>query len=77
LIEINYTHSFYKRFIQGFEEDPSQEKSLRSIRLLIGAMVNAEIVNSTTEKEIIKDRRNIKNRMSESLEDYIEGLYSS
>jgi hypothetical protein len=77
LIEINYTHSFYKRFIQGFEEDPSQEKSLRSIRLLIGAMVNAEIVNSTTEKEIIKDRRNIKNRMAESLEDYIEDLYAS
>lgn len=77
LIEINYTHSFYIRFIQGFEEDPSQEKSLRSIRLLIGAMVNAEIVNSTSEKEIIKDRRNIKNRMSESLEDYIEDLHSS
>ena len=77
LIEINYTHSFYKRFIQGFEEDPSQEKSLRSIRLLIGAMVNAEILNSTTEKEIIKDRRNIKNRMSECLEDYIEDLYAS
>ncbi len=77
LIEINYTHSFYKRFIQGFEEDPSQEKSLRSIRLLIGAMVNAEIVNGTDEKEILKDRRNIKNRMSECLEDYIEDLYAS
>jgi hypothetical protein len=76
LIEINYSHSFYKRFISHFEEYPSQEKSLRSIRLLIGAMVNAEIVNKTSEKALVKDRRNIKNRMAESLDDYIEDLYS-
>jgi hypothetical protein len=77
LIEINYSHSFYKRFMQPFEENPLQEKSLRSIRLLIGSMVNSEIVNKTQDKLILKDRRNIRNRMSESLDDYIEDLYSS
>lgn len=77
LIEINYSHSFYRRFMQPFEEDPLQEKSLRSIRLLIGSMVNSEIVNKTQDKVILKDRRNIRNRMSESLDDYIEDLYLS
>lgn len=77
LIEINYSHSFYRRFMQPFEEDPQQEKSLRSIRLLIGAMVNSEIVNKTQDKALLKDRRNIRNRMSESLDDYIEDLYLS
>ena len=76
LIEINYCHSFYQKFMQHLEEDESEEKSLRSIRLLIGAMVNAEIVNKTSDKALIKDRRNIKNRMAESLEDYIDDLYS-
>jgi hypothetical protein len=77
LIEINYSHSFYRRFIQQFEQDPTQEKSLRSIRLLIGAMVNSEILNKTLDKNLIKDRRNIRNRMSESLDDYIEDLYKN
>lgn len=77
LIEINYTHSFYRRFMQSFEEDSKNEKSLRSIRLLIGAMVNSEIVNKTLDKELLKDRRNIKNRMFESLDDYIEDLYTN
>ena len=77
LIEINYTHSFYTRFMHSFEVDPNQEKSLRSIRLLIGAMVNAEIVNNTLDKEILKDRKKLKNRMFESLDDYIEDLYKS
>ena len=26
LIEINYTHSFYERFMKQFEQDPTQEK---------------------------------------------------
>ena len=77
LIEINYAHSFYRRFMQSFEEDSKNEKSLRSIRLLIGAMVNSEIVNKTLDKELLKDRRNIKNRMFESLDDYIEDLYTN
>lgn len=76
LIEINYNHSFYSRFMHQFEENPEQEKSLRSIRLLIGALVNGEIKNKTQDKELIKDRRNIKNRVAESLDDYIEDLYS-
>lgn len=76
LIEINYRHSFYTRFMKTFEEDPTQEKSLRSIRLLIGSMVNSEIVNATKDKALVKDRRNIKNRMSESLDDYINDLYT-
>ncbi|WP_340111019.1 ATP-binding protein [Maribellus mangrovi] len=75
LIEINYTHSFYKRFVHQFEEDPTQEKSLRSIRLLIGSLVNAEIENKTKDKALLKDRRKIRNRMAESLDDYIEDLY--
>jgi hypothetical protein len=76
LIEINYRHGFYTKFMKTFEEDPAQEKSLRSIRLLIGSMVNSEIVNATKDKALIKDRRNIKNRMSESLDDYINDLYT-
>ena len=77
LIEINYNHSFYERFMKTFEEDPSGEKSIRSLRLLIGSFVNSEILNSTQDKNLIKDRRNIKNRMSESLHDYIDDLYSN
>ena len=77
LIEINYTHSFYERFMKQFEQDPTQEKSLRSLRLLIGSLVNAEILNKTQEKSLIKDRRNLKSRMAESLDDYIDDLYSS
>jgi len=77
LIEINYTHSFYERFMKQFEEDPTQEKSLRSLRLLLGSLVNAEILNKTQEKSLLKDRRNLKSRMAESLDDYIDDLYSS
>lgn len=77
LIEINYTHSFYERFMKQFEQDPTQEKSVRSLRLLIGSLVNAEILNKTQEKSLLKDRRNLKSRMAESLDDYIDDLYSS
>jgi hypothetical protein len=77
LIEINYNHSFYRRFMQKFEEGGSSDKSLRSIRLMIGSMVNGEIQNATQDKELLKDRRNVKNRMFESLDDYIEDLYSN
>ncbi len=76
LIEINYEHGFYKNFVSQFQNDPTKEKSLRSIRLLIGSMVNSELVNKTKEKSLIKDRRNIRNRMAESLDDYISDLYS-
>jgi hypothetical protein len=76
LIEINYTHSFYRRFVNKFEEDPSMEKSLRSIRLLIGSMVNAEIVLKTADKTILSDRKKIRSRMAESLDEYIEDLYT-
>jgi len=77
LIEINYNHSFYERFMKNFEEDPAAEKSIRSLRLLIGSFVNAEILNSTQDKSLLKDRRNIKSRMAESLDDYIDDLFSS
>lgn len=77
LIEINYSHNFYKKFMKKFEEGGKDDKSLRSIRLLIGAMVNAELINKTDDKVLLKDRRNIRNRMAESLDDYIEDLYSS
>lgn len=77
LIEINYTHSFYDRFMSVFESSEDHEKSLRSIRLLIGSMVNAEIMNSTTDRNIIVDRKKIRNRMFETLDDYISDLYSS
>jgi hypothetical protein len=77
LIEINYTHSFYERFMKQFEQDPTQDKSLNSLRLLIGSLVNAEILNKTQDKSIIRDRRNLKTKMAESLDDYIDDLYSS
>ena len=77
LIEINYEHGFYKHFLQKFEDNTEDEKSLRSFRLLIGSMVNSEIVNKTNDKSIQKDRRNIRNRMAESLDDYIADLYAS
>jgi hypothetical protein len=76
LIEINYTHSFYRRFMQPFEQDKDHEKAIRSIRLLISSMVNAEIVNMTNDRNIQNDRKRIRNRMFESLDDYIEDLYS-
>ena len=59
-----------------FEGNVELEKSLRSIRLLISAMVNSEIVNQTTENNLLADRKRIRNRMFESLDDYIEALYS-
>ena len=76
LIEINLNHSFYRRFMQQFENDESQQTSLRSIRLIISSLVNAEIVNSTNDRSLIHDRKRLRNRMSESLDDYIEALYS-
>jgi hypothetical protein len=76
LIEINYSHSFYRRFILPFEQDQSNEKSIRSIRLLISAMVNSEIVNKTYDNSLLNDRKRLRNRMFESLDDYIEELYS-
>jgi hypothetical protein len=76
LIEINQRHSFYIRFMQTFEDDDNLQISLRSIRLIISSLVNAEIVNSTNDRSLINDRRRLRNRMSESLDDYIEALYS-
>lgn len=77
LIEINYEHAFYKQFLHKYEDNVEDERLLRSFRLLIGSMVNAEIVNKTNDKSILKDRRNVRNRMAESLDDYITDLYSS
>ena len=77
LIEINISHSFYKRFMQPFENDPSQEMSLRSVKLLIGSMVNAEMISKTDNNEIKNDRRRIRNRMFETLDEYIEDLFNS
>ena len=48
-----------------------------SARLLIGSLVNAEILNKTQDKSILRDRRNLKTKMAESLDDYIDDLYSS
>lgn len=76
LIEINYSHSFYRRFMLPFEQEGTDEKLIRSIRLIISAMVNSEIVNTTNDKNLINDRKKIRNRMFESLDDYIEELYS-
>lgn len=77
LIELNYKHSFYNQFMQTFELDSNQDKAIRSIRLLISAMVNSEIVNTTQDRMIIADRKKIRNRMFESLDEYIEELYSN
>lgn len=76
LIEINISHNFYKRFMQPFENEPSQEKALRSVKLLIGSMVNAEMITQNNDPEILRDRKRIKNRMSETLDEYIEDLYN-
>lgn len=75
LIEINYHHAFYDKFIRHFVEN-GDITSERAVRLLIGSMVNAEIQLQTNEKSLISDRRKIKNRMAETLEDYINDLYS-
>ncbi|MCY4161995.1 MAG: ATP-binding protein [Flavobacteriaceae bacterium] len=77
LIEINYNHSYYKRFMYGFEQNPDQIKSLRSVRLIIGAMVNAEIVSQSNNKEIKRYTQKLRNRMFETLDEYIEDLYTS
>jgi hypothetical protein len=76
LIEINFNHSFYNRFMSNFEYETDNNKALRSIRLMISAMVNSEIVNTTSDKDLINDRKRIRNRMFESLDGYIEDLYS-
>jgi len=77
VIEINISHSFFKRFMLTFEGDPNHEKSLRSIRLFIGSLVNAEIISKTDNSEINKDRRRLRNRMFETLDEYIDDLYSN
>lgn len=77
LIEINIFHNFYKRFMQPFENDLKHEKSLRSVRLLIGSMVNAEILLNTDNLEINNDRKKLRNRMFETLGEYIEDLHNS
>ena len=77
VIEINISHSFYKRFMLTFEGDPNHEKSLRSIRLFIGSLVNAEIISKTDNSEVNKDRRRLRNRMFETLDEYIDDLYSN
>jgi hypothetical protein len=82
LIEINHEHAFYKYFLHEIEEsstldDPNEDKLLRSFRLLIGSMVNADIVNKTNDQSLLNDRKKIRNRMAESLDEYITNLFSS
>lgn len=75
LIEINVMHPFYDKFMRSFEEKEDYT-SERAIRLLIGAMVNADIQVQTNDNKIISDRKKVKNRMFETLDDYITDLYS-
>lgn len=76
LIEINFTHPFYDKFMKKFE-DEGDKTSLRAIRLLIGSLVNAEIQVQTDDKNIESDRKRFKNRMFETLDDYITDLYNN
>jgi hypothetical protein len=76
LIEINYNHSFYQRFMLPLELDKTQENSIRSIRLLISAMVNSELLNKSKDINLLNDRKKIRNRMFECLDEYIDYLYS-
>lgn len=76
LIEINYRHSFYDKFMRKFEEK-GDVLSERAIRLLIGSMVNAEIQVQTSDLAMISDRKKIRNATFITLEDYIVDLYRS
>ena len=48
-----------------------------SVINFVADKIHAEIISKTQDAFLIKDRRNIRNRMSESLDDYIEDLYKS
>ena len=74
LIEINYRHSFYDKFMKKFEEE-GDLLSERAIRLLIGSMVNADIQVQTVDPILISDRKRIRNTIFLTLEDYINDLY--
>lgn len=73
LIEINYRHSYYDKFVKSFEEG-GDEISVRAFRLLLGAMVNADIRVASSNPDIVSDRRKVRNRMAETLDDYITDL---
>jgi hypothetical protein len=79
LIEINRKHLFYEKFVSQFDNGGAHEneESLRSIRLLIGSLVNAEIELATTNKDINRHQTKFKTRMAESLDAYIEDLYTN
>jgi hypothetical protein len=76
LIEINFKHSFYQRFISPLEdEEDDDDKKIRSIRLLISSFVKAEIDNSTADTKLSIYLKKFKNSFSVALDEYIEDLY--
>jgi len=80
LIEINYNHNFYKKFLKQLEiesSDVNLDKKIRSIRLLISSFVKAEMTNSTEDKNINRYMRKYKNSIAISLDEYIEDLFSN
>jgi hypothetical protein len=74
LIEINHNHNFYKKFMESIEDDITK---IRSIRLLICSLVEAELNNQTDDQQIKRFLRKYKNRAFETLDDYIEDLYNN
>ena len=80
LIEINYNHNFYKKFIQQLENessDSNMDKKIRSIRLMISSFVKAEMSNKTDDKSILRYMRKYKNSIAISLDEYIDDLFNS
>jgi len=76
IIQVNQNHCFYKKCIQPLEGDPARRTELSRVRLIISAMVDSEISNQTTDNELIKDRRTLRNTMFVSLDSYIADLDS-
>ena len=75
LIEINYTSLLYSKILEELQAS-GNIRGERAIYMLIGALVNAEINNTTNDKSNNNYLKRIKNEFGLSIDEYIEAMYS-
>ena len=75
IIEINYTSLLYSKILEELQES-GNVRGERAIYMLIGALVNAEINNSTQDRSNINYLKRIKNEFGLCIEEYIEAMYA-
>ena len=75
IIEINYTSLLYSKILEELQES-GNIRGERSIYMLIGALVNAEINNATQDRSNINYLKRIKNEFGLCIEEYIEAMYA-